>query len=112
MLSMTFRFTTECELTLEGNSYEEIYLQFKDFQHGVSGIQERGTLKVYPPETDQIFFQLDSDGSLQEIPYFKGSFQADIAQRCQGRELQAEPAGVRQVVLPKQVTDRIPDVYW
>ncbi|MBU3071113.1 hypothetical protein KOI40_14910 [Aestuariicella sp. G3-2] len=112
MLSMTFRFTTECELTLEGNSYEEIYLQFKDFQHGVPGVQERGVLKAYPPETDQIFFQLDNNGSLQEIPYFKGSFQEDIAERCQAKALQAEPASVPLITLPKQVTDRIPDVYW
>ncbi|WP_439135405.1 hypothetical protein [Pseudomaricurvus sp.] len=112
MLSMTFRFTTECELTLEGSSYEEIYLQFKDFQHGAPAVQQQGALKVYPPESDQMFFQLDDDTRLQEIPYFKGSFDADIAQRCHGRSLQPEPAHVKLIMLPKQVTDRIPDVYW
>lgn len=112
MLSMTFRFTTECELTLEGSSYEEIYLQFKDFQRGVSGVQQQGALKAYPPESDQVFFQLDNDASLQEIPYFKGSFEVDIAQRCEGRSLQAEPSHVKLIMLPKHVTDRIPAVYW
>ena len=39
MATMTFRFATECEMTLSGDSYEEIYLKFKDFQHGKRVIQ-------------------------------------------------------------------------
>ena len=55
MPSMKFRFTTECEMTLEGESYEDIYLKFKDFQHGDTSIAARAHLEVCPPESDQLF---------------------------------------------------------
>ena len=34
MAKMSFRFTTEVEIELKGDSYEEIYLKLKDMMHG------------------------------------------------------------------------------
>lgn len=110
MPSMTFRFLTECEMTLEGQSYEETYLLFKDFQHGIDLIQRRAMLNVCPPESDQIFFALDNEPELYEIPGFKGSFQDDIAGRCRGHVLKSSPVPPK-VCLPPDVIDRIPKVY-
>lgn len=111
MPSMTFRFATECEMTLEGESYQEMYLQFKDFLHGVTDVQHKSRLFVCPPESDQVFFALDGDTHMTEIPYFKGSFEADIAKRCRGNPLRAVPCA-KMPVLSDQVTGLIPDVYW
>ncbi|GAB3101322.1 hypothetical protein G8770_15980 [Aestuariicella hydrocarbonica] len=116
MPSMTFRFTTECEMTLEGQSYEEIYLQFKDFQHGLSRSSECGQITVCPPESDQMYFALDGDTEMTEIPYFKGSFEEDIANRCQRERLRPVPSNIAsessKINLSRKVTDKIPDVYW
>lgn len=49
MPSLTFRFTTECELTLNGASYEEAYLKFKELYETSNAIVATPTLKVYPP---------------------------------------------------------------
>lgn len=87
MATMTFRFTTECEMTLSGDSYEDIYLKFKDFQHGKRGIQHEACLEVFPPESDQVFFKLEQDGKLHEIPHFKGAFDEDIFLHCSSSEL-------------------------
>lgn len=111
MPSMTFRFTTECEMTLEGASYQEMYLQFKDFLHGVTEVQAHSNVSVCPPESDQMFFALDGDTDMTEIPYFKGSFEADIAQRAQGNPLKAAPPA-KMPMLPSTVASHIPDVYW
>ncbi|MGH1371988.1 MAG: hypothetical protein ACRBBW_08140 [Cellvibrionaceae bacterium] len=111
MPSMTFRFTTECEMTLDGDSYQEMYLQFKDFLHGVTEVQGQTEVFVCPPESDQMFFRLDDAKEMTEIPYFKGSFEADIAQRAGDNPLKATmPA--KMPLLPSQVTNHIPDVYW
>ena len=108
---MTFRFTTECEMTLEGNSYQEMYLQFKDFLHGVTDVQKQAQMSVCPPESDQMFFALDGETEMTEIPYFKGSFEADIAQRANGNPLKAVPHE-KMPMLPSNVASQIPDVYW
>ncbi|NIB43966.1 hypothetical protein HBA55_30470 [Pseudomaricurvus alkylphenolicus] len=111
MPSITFRFTTECEMTLEGGSYEEIYLRFKDFHHGVQQVQSEARISVCPPESDQVFFALDGDSTLYEIPYFKGSFEADIAKNCEGQSLKVDKTR-RGPFISTQVADQIPDVYW
>lgn len=111
MPSMTFRFTTECEMTIDGDSYQEMYLQFKDFLHGVNDVQTQAKVFVCPPESDQMFFSLDGAIEMTEIPYFKGSFEADIAQRAGDNPLKSVPP-MKIPVLPTQVTSHIPDVYW
>lgn len=78
MPSMTFRFTTECEVTLEGNSYEDIYLEFKEFMHGRQLLRGVRDTTVFPPETVQVFFNTDRDAEFREIPAFKGDFRTDI----------------------------------
>lgn len=113
MPSLTFRFTTECEMTLRGASYEEIYLRFKDFQHGDMDVAREAKLDICPPESDQMFFQVDENDALHEIDNFKGSFQQDIARRCDESELQMpalNPKG--NVTLADAVRNYIPDVYW
>lgn len=92
MASIKFRFTTECEMTLHGNSYEEIYLQFKDFMHGDQRVAQRATLEVCPPESVQVFFNLENAEQSHEIPFFKGDFKQDIAGRCAPAELRMQPA--------------------
>ena len=84
MPAITFRFTTECEMTLSGDSYEDIYLSFKDFMHSKQSMQNAAHVAVYPPESDQIFFHLDGEDKSFEIPYFKGSFSEDIVRYCEG----------------------------
>jgi hypothetical protein len=91
MPSMTFRFTTECELTLKGGSYEDIYLQFKDFMHGDRRVPLQHAISVYPPESVQVFFHTDHSDTLREIPQFKGDFREDIAARCTADELTNPP---------------------
>lgn len=84
---MTFRFTTECEMSLSGETYEEAYLKFKDFLHGQGDVQFKACIDVCPPETDQVFFRLEDHDELHEIPQFKGAFKEDIAQHCSRAEL-------------------------
>lgn len=83
MASITFRFSTECEMTLTGQSYEEAYMQFKDFMHGDAQVQTQAQLRVCPPESDQVFFSLDQQYKLYEIASFKGNFTADIESRSE-----------------------------
>lgn len=87
MPSMTFRFTTECELTMRGDSYEDIYLQFKEFMHGDRRVALQHAIAVYPPESVQLFFHTDGSDTLHEIPQFKGDFNADIVAHCDAAEL-------------------------
>lgn len=75
---MTFRFTTECELTLEAGSYEEAYLKFKDLYHSQSTITHDPLIKIYPPENSTIFFEIDEQSTFSEIPMLKGNFKQDI----------------------------------
>ena len=87
MTTMTFRFTTEVEMTLSGDSYEDIYLSLKDFMHGKQAAKNPSGISVYPPESDQMFFRLDNGSKSHEIPYFKGDFNEDIGHYCYKRAL-------------------------
>ena len=111
MATMTFRFTTECELTLDAGSYEEAYLQFKDFMHGQRP-QSTGALTVLPPETVQIFFQTDKDNDFHEIDSFKGDFRSDIMDRCGAESLILCAASIQPWQLRNLNLEHIPEVYW
>jgi hypothetical protein len=87
MATITFRFTTECEMTLSDGSYEEIYLQFKDFMHGDPGVLQKAGVKIYPPESVQVFFNIGGYGEMHEILQFKGDYQQDISDNCDSAEL-------------------------
>ena len=82
MPSMTFRFTTECELTLEGESYEEAYLRFKDLCHGETSIAALPQLEVFPPENCEVFFEVDDQKEFSRIDMLKGDFKEDILKNC------------------------------
>ncbi len=111
MPSITFRFTTECEMTLRGDSYESIYLQFKDFMHSQTARADSTHVRVYPPESEQMFFVLDNDDELHEIPSFKGGFRDDILRYCGDRALTHEPS-LSMTGLAQRVNGFIPDFYW
>jgi len=112
MASMTFRFTTECEMTLQAASYEEAYLRFKDFMRGQSTDTFDSVLTVLPPESVQIFFQTDHENHFHEIGEFKGDFHEDIVMRCGADKL------IRTGITPSMwqfreiCLDGIPEVYW
>lgn len=78
MPSLTFRFTTECELTLNGDSYEEAYLKFKELYETDKAIVATPTLKVYPPESSTIYFEVDEQDTFSQMEGIKGNFQQDI----------------------------------
>lgn len=78
MPSMTFRFTTECELTLEGSSYEEAYLKFKELYQNHGPIIGTPTLKVFPPESSIVYFEIDEQNTFSQMEGIKGDFQQDI----------------------------------
>lgn len=82
MPSMTFRFTTECELTLDGDSYEEVYLRFKDLCHGNAAIAAHPQLEVFPPENSEVLFEIDDQKDFNRIDMFKGDFREDIVRNC------------------------------
>lgn len=113
MPSMTFRFTTECTLTLCGSTYEDIYLKFKDFQHGDMNVQKEGIIKALPPESGQLFFSVDDNEKLYEIASFKGSFPDDIKRNCQDQPLVSPPVkGTQPLSISAAVKERIAEVYW
>lgn len=87
MASMKFRFTTECEMSLSGDTYEEIYLQFKDFMHGDQGVLQHASVSIFPPESVQVFFNIGGYGEMHEIPQFKGDYRHDISDHCEAAEL-------------------------
>jgi hypothetical protein len=110
---MTFRFATECQMTLCGSSYEEIYLKFKDFQHGDLSVQEEALTKVCPPENTQMYFSVDSGKTLYEIASFKGCFSNDISENYTGKPLVSLPVMEPKInMLSEAVRERIADVYW
>lgn len=78
MSIMFFRFTTEFEIELKGDSYEEIYLKLKDMIHGERLISTQSNLKVFPPEDSRMYFGMEGEKELHEIPMFKGDFTEDI----------------------------------
>ncbi len=92
MASIKFRFTTECEMTLHGDSFEDAYLQFKDFMHGDQMVAHRALVNVFPPETMQLYFQLEESDETHEIPMFKGDYRQDIMQHCMSSELKLVPS--------------------
>ena len=78
MAKMSFRFVTEVEVELKGDSYEEIYLMLKDMIHGDRPISTQSNLKICPPEESSMYFSMESESKLHEIPAFKGDFKRDI----------------------------------
>lgn len=78
MPQIKFRFTTECEMTLAGNSYEEIYLKFKDMCHGDEMIAQQSKVRIFPPEDSKIFFEVDDQQEYSQIDMLKGDFKKDI----------------------------------
>lgn len=78
MPSMKFRFTTECELTIDSDSYEEAYLQFKDFCHGNTDVSTQRHLHIFPPEFSNIYFEVDDQDDFCVIKGLKGNFKQDI----------------------------------
>ncbi|MCT7357579.1 hypothetical protein [Thalassolituus pacificus] len=78
MAKMSFRFTTEVEVELHGDSYEEVYLMLKDMMRGVRPISTQRQVKIFPPEQSAMFFSMEGEHELHEIPMFKGDFKRDI----------------------------------
>lgn len=78
MAKMSFRFMTEVEVELKGESYEEIYLTLKDMMHGQRPINAQNNVKIYPPEHSSMYFSMEGERELHEIPQFKGDFKRDI----------------------------------
>ncbi|WP_101758964.1 hypothetical protein [Oceanicoccus sp. KOV_DT_Chl] len=101
MASIQFRFTTECEMTLHGATYEDIYLQFKDFMHGDNSIANRAEVVVFPPESVQVFFDLEGAGEQHEISRFKGDYRQDISAHCSTEELARMPIPMRMPTSPQ-----------
>lgn len=88
MPSIKFRFTTECQLTVDGDSYEEAYLKFKDFIHGETLISSEQGLEICPPEDPTVFFEVDDQTDYNTIGNFKGDFVKDIIANC-SQDIQA-----------------------
>ena len=82
MPTIKFRFKTECQLTIEGDSYEEAYLRFKDFMHGEMLISSEQGLEIYPPEEPTVFFEVDDQTDYNTIDNFNGDFVKDIVANC------------------------------
>ena len=82
MPSLTFRFNTECQVRIDGDSYEEAYLKFKDFMHGEAPLSTERALEICPPEDPTIFFEVDEQEDYNTIERFKGDFVQDIVERC------------------------------
>ena len=78
MKSMTFRFTTEAEVTLNGNCYEELYMQFKAFLHQEANALDNAEISIMPPEDSQMFVSLEGE-ALFEITALRGDFNRDIS---------------------------------
>ncbi len=78
MAKMSFRFTTEVEIELKGDSYEENYLKLKDIMNGERLISTQSNLKVFPPEDSRMYFGMEGEKELHEIPMLKGDFTEDI----------------------------------
>ena len=82
MASIKFRFNTECQLTIEGDSYEEAYLRLKDFMHGEAPISTEDGVEIFPPEDPTIFFEVDDQTDYNTIANFRGDFVKDIVENC------------------------------
>ena len=82
MPSIKFRFNTECQLTIEDDSYEQAYLTFTDFMHGRSPITTAAGVEVFPPEDPTVFFEVDDQTDYNRIDNFKGDFVKDVVENC------------------------------
>ena len=89
MPSIRFRFNTECQLTVEGASYEEAYLRFKDFMHGETPISTQEGMNICPPEDPTVFFEVGDQAEYNTIDKFKGDFVKDIVENC-SRDIQVK----------------------
>jgi len=78
MASITFRFTTECEITLEGCSHQEAYLRFKDLCQQKKAFNPRNvtppvtpfdgpSCHVYPPEQNTVMFEIDEQNQFSSM---------------------------------------------
>jgi hypothetical protein len=92
MPALTFRFNTECQVKIEGDSYEDAYLKFKDFMHGEAPLSTRHALEICPPEDPTIFFEVDDQDEYSTIERFKGDFVQDIVRNS--------PQAVRERLRP------------
>ncbi len=82
MSAITFRFVTECQMRIEGESYEEAYLKFKDFMHGHQPMEVGGGLEIYPPEEPTVYFEVEEQSDYNTIDNFSGDFVKDIVNNC------------------------------
>ncbi|MFW6093995.1 MAG: hypothetical protein ACODAC_08485 [Pseudomonadota bacterium] len=78
MPTLKFRFNTECQMTLSGQSYEEAYLKFKDFIHGDEALSAGDGVEVYPPEDPTVYFEVEEQANYNTIRRFKGDFVEDV----------------------------------
>lgn len=69
-------------MRVEGDSYEEAYLRFKDFMHGERPIAAGAGLDVYPPEVPAVYFEVDDQTDYNTIGTFNGDFVKDIVENC------------------------------
>jgi len=88
MASITFRFTTECEITLEGCSHQEAYLRFKDLCQQKKAFNPRNvtppvtpfdgpSCHVYPPEENTVMFEIDEQNQFSSMT-MQGNYPQDI----------------------------------
>jgi len=83
MVSITFRFMTECEITLKACSHQEAYLQFKDLYHHGKPFHLRASSSsypsqhIYPPLHNAILFEIDEQNQFNTMT-MQGSYSQDI----------------------------------
>lgn len=84
MASITFRFTTECEITFEGCSHQEAYLQFKDLYQlkkpfNLHKTPSQGKLPhhIYPPSDNVVLFEIDEQDQFNAMT-LQGDYSLDI----------------------------------
>jgi hypothetical protein len=78
MPSITFRYISENEVTLTGNSYEDIYQRFHQYQQGSNQALQETPVKVLEPRGVHVLFSLDKETGFHDIEKLTGSFKADI----------------------------------
>ncbi len=82
MSAITFRFVTECQMRIEGGSYEEAYMKFKDFMQGHEPMEVGGGLEICPPEEPTVYFEVEEQSDYNTIGTFRGDFVKDIVNNC------------------------------
>jgi len=113
MASITFRFTTECEITLEGCSYPEAYLQFKDLCQTKEAFNPRlmtpgGNLSchVYPPEKNIVLFEIDEQDQFSTMT-MQGNYPQDILANLPPNWLMRIDATTNKPKIPHWFGERI-----